>query len=158
MVNNLVTMFNEYDIQQAKIYRRSTLLICYTVNGKGGFYFEDMNQPDSALIYHKMAYQDRFLYFGENHPETSKSINNLGLLFQKYSEYNSAEAYFSKAISSMKNISNASKQLEVALLFWVIKIRVKPVGKAAGAGTGAAYVAVYTPVSVLCTPLSREVV
>ena len=68
-----------------------------------GFYFEDMNQPDSALYYHKMAYQDRFHYFGENHPETSKSVNNLGLLFQKYSEYNTAEVYFSKAISMVKD-------------------------------------------------------
>jgi CHAT domain-containing protein len=68
-----------------------------------GFYFEDMNQPDSALIYHKMAYQDRFLYFGENHPETSKSINNLGLIFQRYSEYNTAEAYFTKAISLVRD-------------------------------------------------------
>jgi CHAT domain-containing protein/tetratricopeptide (TPR) repeat protein len=75
-----------------------------------GFYFEDMNQPDSALIYHKMAYQDRFLYFGENHPETSKSINNLGLLFQKYSEYNSAEAYFSKAISLVKDYQFYQKE------------------------------------------------
>lgn len=68
-----------------------------------GFYFEDMNQPDSALFYHKMAYQDRILYFGENHPETSKSINNLGLLFQRYSEYNTAEEYFTKAISLVKD-------------------------------------------------------
>ncbi|MFN6072110.1 MAG: tetratricopeptide repeat protein, partial [Bacteroidota bacterium] len=75
-----------------------------------GFYFEDINQPDSALIYHKMAYQDRFLYFGENHPETSKSINNLGLLFQKYSEYNSAEAYFSKAISLVKDYQFYQKE------------------------------------------------
>lgn len=75
-----------------------------------GFYFEDMNQPDSALIYHKMAYQNRFLYFGVNHPETSKSINNLGLLFQKYSEYNSAEAYFSKAISLVKDYQLYQKE------------------------------------------------
>lgn len=75
-----------------------------------GFYFEDMNQPDSALIYHKMAYQDRFLYFGENHPEISKSINNLGLLYQKYSEYNSAEEYFSKAISLVKNFQQYQKE------------------------------------------------
>lgn len=75
-----------------------------------GFYFEDMNQPDSALIYHKMAYQDKFLYFGENHPETSKSVNNLGLLFQKYSEYNSAEAYFSKAISLVKDYQLYQKE------------------------------------------------
>jgi hypothetical protein len=47
-----------------------------------GFYFEDMNQPDSALYYHNMAYQDRFHYFGENHPETSKSVNNLGYYFK----------------------------------------------------------------------------
>ena len=67
------------------------------------FYFEDMNQPDSAMIYHKLAYMDRFHYFGENHPETSKSVNNLGLLFQKYSEYNTAEVYFSKAISMVKD-------------------------------------------------------
>jgi tetratricopeptide (TPR) repeat protein len=75
-----------------------------------GFYFEDMNQPDSALIYHKMAYQDRFLYFGENHPETSKSINNLGLLFQRYSEYNTAEAYFTKAISLVKGLQLYQKE------------------------------------------------
>lgn len=75
-----------------------------------GFYFEDMNQPDSALIYHKMAYQDRFLYFGENHPETSKSINNLGLLFQRYSEYNTAEAYFTKAISLVKDFQIYQKE------------------------------------------------
>lgn len=67
-----------------------------------GFYFEDINQPDSALYYHKMAYQDRFLFFGENHPETSKSINNLGLLFQKYTDYNIAKTYFFKAISLVK--------------------------------------------------------
>ena len=67
-----------------------------------GFYFEDINQPDSALYYHKMAYQDRFLFFGENHPETSKSINNLGLLFQKYTDYNIAKTYFLKAISLVK--------------------------------------------------------
>ena len=75
-----------------------------------GFYFEDMNQPDSALIYHKMAYQDRFIYFGENHPETSKSINNLGLLFQRYSEYNTAEAYFAKAISLVKDFQLYQKE------------------------------------------------
>ena len=75
-----------------------------------GFYFEDMNQPDSALIYHKMAYQDRFLYFGENHPETSKSINNLGLLFQRYSEYNTAEEYFTKAISLVKDFQLYQKE------------------------------------------------
>ena len=75
-----------------------------------GFYFEDMNQPDSALIYHKMAYQDRFLYFGKNHPETSKSINNLGLLFQRYSEYNTAEAYFTKAISLVKDFQIYQKE------------------------------------------------
>ena len=33
VVNNLVTMFNEYDIQQAEIFRRSTLLICYKWEG-----------------------------------------------------------------------------------------------------------------------------
>lgn len=75
-----------------------------------GFYFEDMNQPDSALIYHKMAYQDRILYFGESHPETSKSINNLGLLFQRYSEYNTAEGYFINAISLVKDFQLYQKE------------------------------------------------
>ena len=74
------------------------------------FYFEDMNQPDSAMIYHKMAYKDRFLFYGENHPETSKSVNNLGLLFQKYSEYNTAEVYFSEAISMVKDYQKYQKE------------------------------------------------
>ena len=89
------------DIDSTKVGLPNTLM---------GFYFEDMNQPDSALIYHKMAYQDRFLYFGENHPETSKSINNLGLLFQRYSEYNTAEAYFTKAISLVKDFQLYQKE------------------------------------------------
>jgi CHAT domain-containing protein/tetratricopeptide (TPR) repeat protein len=74
------------------------------------FYFEDMNQPDSAMIYHKLAYMDRFHYFGENHPETSKSVNNLGLLFQKYSEYNMAKVYFSEAISMVKDYQKYLKE------------------------------------------------
>lgn len=74
------------------------------------FYFEDMNLPDSALIYHKKAYMDRFLFFGEKHPETSKSINNLGLLFQKYTEYNMAKSYFLEAISLVKYYPKYQKE------------------------------------------------
>jgi CHAT domain-containing protein/tetratricopeptide (TPR) repeat protein len=74
------------------------------------FYFEDMNQPDSAMVYHKMAYKDRFLFYGEKHPETSKSINNLGLLFQRYSEYKTAETYFTKAISLVKDYQKYQKE------------------------------------------------
>lgn len=68
-----------------------------------GFYFEDNNQPDSALFYHQLAYQDKLHFFGDNHPELSKSINNLGLLFQKISSFKVAEIYFSKAITLVKN-------------------------------------------------------
>jgi CHAT domain-containing protein/tetratricopeptide (TPR) repeat protein len=71
-----------------------------------GFYFEDNHQPDSALYYHRMAYQDKLNYFGENHPEISKSINNQGLLFQNFASYEIAAQYFLEAISLVKDNNN----------------------------------------------------
>lgn len=85
------------NIDSAKVGLTNTLF---------GFYYEDMNQPDSALFYYQLAYQDKIKYFKDNHPEVSKSINNIGLLYQKYAEYSKARQYFLEAISLVMKFSN----------------------------------------------------
>lgn len=85
------------DIDSSKVGLSNTLF---------GFYYEDINQPDSALYYYQLAYQDKIKYFKGNHPEVSKSINNIGLLYQKYGEYPTARSYFLEALSLVMNFSN----------------------------------------------------
>jgi CHAT domain-containing protein len=71
-----------------------------------GFYFEDRNMADSALYYHQLAYREKVHYFKENHPEISKSINNVGLLYQRYGAYKLAGTYFKLAISQVSHLSS----------------------------------------------------
>jgi len=81
------------------------------VNTLFGFYYEDINQPDSALYYHQKAYQNKIIFFKGNHPEVSKSINNIGLLYQKYGKYEISQVYFNEAISQVKNSPLYQKEL-----------------------------------------------
>lgn len=103
-LTKIKTLFPEIpeDIDSSKIGLNNTLL---------GFYFEDLNQPDSALFYHQLAYQDKMKYFKGNHPEVSKSINNIGLLYQRYGQYETSRQYFLEAITQVKKSSIHQKEL-----------------------------------------------
>lgn len=62
-----------------------------------GFYYDDHQEPDSAIYYHQVAFLEKAAKLGVDHPQVAKSLNNLALLWQQLGKMDIALVYFKEA-------------------------------------------------------------